>query len=209
MTAADIATAVRSQEEARRRNEEAAGAWAVERLEENQALQLTELAQKYEIEKIRAEDANRAKSEFLANMSHELRTPLNAILGFSEMMSQELYGPLGDARYKEYAQDILSSGQHLLAVDQRHPRHVQDRGGQAVAVADLEPMDIEDVVDDAIRVVRGRADSAGLTIDLDMAAGLPEVQADYRAVKQVLLNLLTNALKFTPRGRRGSGCAPK
>ncbi len=204
MTAVDI-SAVRSQEEARRRNEEALEK-AVARLEENQA-QLTELAQKYEIEKIRAEDANRAKSEFLANMSHELRTPLNAIIGFSEMMTQELYGPLGDPRYKEYVQDILSSGQHLLAVINDILDMSKIEAGKMSLR--LEAVDVQDVVEDAARVLRNKAIEVGLTLELNLDPNLPEVQADYRAVKQVMLNLITNALKFTPRGGRVEVLAQK
>ncbi|WP_299014656.1 histidine kinase dimerization/phospho-acceptor domain-containing protein, partial [uncultured Caulobacter sp.] len=113
MTAADI-TAIKNQEESRRLNEEQLQN-AVAGLERSQE-QLAELARKYETEKVRAEGANRAKSEFLANMSHELRTPLNAINGFSEIMMNEMFGPLGDERYKGYSQDIHSSGQHLLAL---------------------------------------------------------------------------------------------
>jgi two-component system cell cycle sensor histidine kinase PleC len=113
LTAADITT-IKRQEAARAKNE-AELQQTVEQLERSQS-ELAVLARKYEIEKTRAEAANRAKSEFLANMSHELRTPLNAINGFSEIMVGELYGALGDRRYKEYASDILSSGQHLLAL---------------------------------------------------------------------------------------------
>ena len=79
-------------------------------------VRIVELAENYEQEKIRAENANQSKSEFLANMSHELRTPLNAINGFSDIMKKEMFGPLGDPRYKEYVNDILFSGQHLLSL---------------------------------------------------------------------------------------------
>ncbi|OYX31829.1 MAG: ATPase [Caulobacterales bacterium 32-69-10] len=197
ITAADI-TAVKRQEAQRRANEEALQG-AVDRLEESRG-QLAELAHKYEMEKIRAEDANRAKSEFLANMSHELRTPLNAINGFSEMMTTEMYGKLGDPRYKEYAQDILSSGQHLLALINDILDMAKIEAGKLHLR--FERVDIEDVTEDVVRLMRNRAETAGLTVHLDLAPGLPEVEADYRAVKQVLLNLLSNALKFTPRGGR-------
>ncbi len=194
MTAADI-TAVKHQEEARRKNEEALQA-AVDGLEKSQG-QLAELARKYEAEKIRAEGANKAKSEFLANMSHELRTPLNAINGFSEIMVGELFGALGDARYKEYAQDILSSGQHLLAVI----NDILDMSKIEAGKMNLkfDPTDLRDVADDAVRLMRNRAETAGLRLVIDLP-DLPEIDADYRALKQILLNLLSNALKFTPRG---------
>lgn len=159
--------------------------------------QLSELAQKYAAEKIRAESANRSKSEFLANMSHELRTPLNAINGFSEILTAEMFGPLGDRRYKEYSQDILNSGQHLLAVI----NDILDMSKIEAGKMNLkrEPIHIQDVVEDAIRLMRNRAESVGLTL-LVKLNDLPEADADYRAIKQILLNLLSNAIKFTPRG---------
>jgi two-component system cell cycle sensor histidine kinase PleC len=196
MTAADITT-IKTQDEARRLNE-AELQQAVVGLERSQE-QLSDLARKYEAEKIRAETANRAKSEFLANMSHELRTPLNAINGFSEIMVGEMFGPLGDSRYKEYAQDILSSGQHLLALI----NDILDMSKIEAGKMNLrfEPLALEDLAEDAIRLVRNRADAAGLSLELAFPP-LPEVEADYRALKQVLLNLLSNAVKFTPRGGR-------
>jgi len=194
VTAADI-TALKAQEEARRVNEEELRR-AVVNLERSQE-QLSELARKYENEKVRAEGANQAKSEFLANMSHELRTPLNAINGFSEIMVAEMYGPVGDARYKDYARDILNSGQHLLALI----NDILDMSKIEAGKMNLrfEPVALEDVAEDALRLVRNRAEAAGLALRLDFS-DLPEVEADYRAIKQVLLNLLSNAIKFTPRG---------
>jgi two-component system cell cycle sensor histidine kinase PleC len=196
MTAADV-TAIKLQDEARRLNEEKLRE-AVGKLEQSQ-VQLADLARKYEAEKIRAEGANKAKSEFLANMSHELRTPLNAINGFSEIMVGEMFGGLGDRRYKEYAQDILSSGQHLLALI----NDILDMSKIEAGKMNLrfEPLHLQDVVDDAVRLVRNRAESSGLVLESELPA-LPEIEADYRAVKQVLLNLLSNALKFTPHGGR-------
>jgi two-component system cell cycle sensor histidine kinase PleC len=193
MTAADI-TAIKTQEEARRRNEEQLQN-AVAGLERSQE-QLAELARKYETEKVKAESANKAKSEFLANMSHELRTPLNAINGFSEIMMNEMFGPLGDQRYKGYSHDIHSSGQHLLALI----NDILDMSKIEAGKMNLkfEPMHLEDVAEDAVRLVRNRAEAAGLTLNIDFPQ-LPEIEADYRAVKQVLLNLLSNAIKFTPR----------
>jgi two-component system cell cycle sensor histidine kinase PleC len=194
VTAADI-TVLKTQEEARRIKEEELRR-AVANLELSQE-QLSELARKYEAEKIRAEAANQAKSDFLANMSHELRTPLNAINGFSEIMSGELFGPLGDARYRDYSKDILSSGQHLLALI----NDILDMAKIEAGKLNLrfEPICLEEIAEDAIRLVRNRAESAGLSLVLDFV-DLPDVEADHRAVKQVLLNLLSNAIKFTPRG---------
>jgi len=174
-------TTVKRQQETRRANEQ----------------QLADLARKYEAEKIKAEGANRAKSEFLANMSHELRTPLNAINGFSEMMVGEMYGPLGDPRYGEYASDILSSGQHLLALI----NDILDMSKIEAGKMHLrfEPISLEEVADSAIRLVRNRAEAVGVALTLDLPT-LPDIEADYRAIKQVLLNLLSNAIKYTPRG---------
>jgi two-component system cell cycle sensor histidine kinase PleC len=196
VTATDI-TAVKAQEEARRLNEEELRK-AVANLERSQA-ELSELARKYETEKVRAEAANQAKSEFLANMSHELRTPLNAINGFSEIMLAEMFGALGDARYRDYAQDIHNSGQHLLALINDILDMSKIEAGKMTL--SLEPVSVEEVTEEAVRLVRTRAETAGLTLTFDLPP-LPDVEADYRAVKQVLLNLLSNAVKFTPRGGR-------
>jgi two-component system cell cycle sensor histidine kinase PleC len=197
MTAADV-TAIKRQDEARRLNEEALQQ-AVTRLRDSQQ-KLTDLAQKYQEEKMRAESANTAKSEFLANMSHELRTPLNAINGFSEIMVHEMFGPLGDRRYKEYAQDILGSGQHLLAlINDILDMSKIEAGKMSLS---LDWMDIGDVVDDVARLMRNRADAANLVLGTSLPPGLPEIEADYRAVKQILLNLISNAIKFTPAGGR-------
>jgi two-component system cell cycle sensor histidine kinase PleC len=194
VTCVDV-TALKQQEEARRLNEEQLQRANVG-LERSRA-EAAELAQKYAAEKVRAEGANRAKSEFLANMSHELRTPLNAINGFSEMMVAEMYGPLGDARYKSYVQDILSSGQHLLTLI----NDVLDMSKIEAGKMNLrfEPVRLEELAEDAMRLIRNRAETAGLGVRIDVPA-LPDVDGDYRALKQVLLNLLSNAVKFTPRG---------
>jgi two-component system cell cycle sensor histidine kinase PleC len=178
VTAADI-TALKAQEEARRLNEEELRK-AIVNLEASQA-QLSELARKYEAEKVRAESANRAKSEFLANMSHELRTPLNAINGFSEIMLAEMYGPL-----------LLALINDILDMSKIEAGKMSLR---------FEPISLEEVAEDAVRLVRTRAESAGLALSVALSE-LPDVEADYRAVKQVLLNLLSNAIKFTPRGGR-------
>jgi two-component system cell cycle sensor histidine kinase PleC len=196
VTAIDI-TAIKHQDAARRRNEEALQG-AVHDLQRSQE-QLAELARKYEDEKIRAEGANKAKSEFLANMSHELRTPLNAINGFSEIMVNELFGPLGDKRYAEYAQDILTSGQHLLALI----NDILDMAKIEAGKLNLkfEPLRVLDAIEDSARLMRNRAEAAGLELVIEVPE-LPEIEGDMRALKQVLLNLLSNAVKFTPRGGR-------
>ena len=194
LTGADI-TAVKLQEEKSRENEETLQG-LVEKLEQSRQQQ-TVLARKYEIAKIRAEAANHAKSEFLANMSHELRTPLNAINGFSEIMSSEMFGPLGHPRYKEYANDILGSGQHLLSLI----NDILDMSKIEAGKLNLrfEPVVIDEVVEDTLRLVRQKADKAGLKVRVHLP-NLPEISADFRALKQILLNLLTNSVKFTPTG---------
>ena len=194
MTAADV-TAIKRQEEARAKNE-AELEQLVARLRQHQA-ELAVLAREYETEKTRAEAANRAKSEFLANMSHELRTPLNAINGFSEIMAGEMFGPMGDARYKEYARDIFNSGQHLLALINDILDMAKIEAGKLKL--QYERISVEDVVEDAMRLMRGRAEAGGLEVSIELQ-DLPLIEADYRAVKQILLNLLSNAVKFTPRG---------
>ena len=197
MTGADI-TGVKRQEEARRLKEEALQ-HAVGRLEESRR-QLSDLAQKYQAEKFRAEAANSAKSEFLANMSHELRTPLNAINGFSEMMVGEMFGSLGDRRYREYAADILTSGQHLLALINDILDMSKIEAGKMSL--HLETVDLAELAQEAVRLMRNRAETAGLEVSVAASDNLPTLEADYRGLKQVLLNLLSNAIKFTPQGGR-------
>jgi len=158
---------------------------------------IVELAERYASEKIRAEEASQSKSNFLASMSHELRTPLNAINGFSDIMRKEMFGPLGDPRYKEYVNDILFSGQHLLSLI----NDILDMSKIEAGKMTLNPevMFLHEMVAQVVRMIRGRADDAGLTLDVDVAE-VREIEADPRSVKQILLNLLTNAVKFTPEG---------
>ena len=143
-----------------------------------------------------AEFANRAKTEFLANMSHELRTPLNAILGFSEVIETEMFGPVGSSRYVDYAHDIHESGEHLLDLI----NDVLDLSKLEAGKLDLHESDVSlpDVVERCAALVRGRAEKARVTFHAEMPPALPELRADARALKQILLNLLTNAVKFTP-----------
>ena len=159
--------------------------------------QLSLLARKYEVAMTRAEAANQAKSEFLANMSHELRTPLNAINGFSEIMAAEMFGPLGDARYKGYAGDILKSGQHLLSLINDILDMAKIEAGKMTL--HYEAVSLKEVCEDAVRLMRGKVQEAGLAISVD-AGEAPDIEADHRGVKQVLLNLISNAVKFTPEG---------
>lgn len=158
---------------------------------------IVELAEKYEQEKIRAEQASQSKSDFLANMSHELRTPLNAINGFSDIMKKEMFGPLGDPRYREYISDILFSGQHLLSLINDILDMSKIEAGKMSL--NLEALSVSDMVSQVLRIVRGRADENRLKVIYDETE-TQDIQADPRAVKQVLLNLITNAIKFTPEG---------
>ncbi len=146
----------------------------------------------------RAESANLAKSRFLATMSHELRTPLNAILGFSEVMKGELFGPHGVPAYKEYSNDIHVSGQHLLMLI----NEILDLSRVEAGRYDLkeEPVSLPGMVEDCCRLLSMRAKSRNLTLTETLDRDLPRIWADERAVRQVTLNLLTNAIKFTPQG---------
>ncbi len=194
VTAADI-TAIKRKEAERQRATERLHVTITELEDREERLSL--LARKYEVAMTRAEAANQAKSEFLANMSHELRTPLNAINGFSEIMAGEMFGPLGDARYKGYAADILRSGQHLLSLINDILDMAKIEAGKLTL--HYETVSLKDVVDDATRLMRGRIQEAGLNLLVD-APDLPEIDADYRGLKQVVLNLISNAVKFTPEG---------
>jgi two-component system cell cycle sensor histidine kinase PleC len=148
----------------------------------------------------RAEAANKAKSRFLATMSHELRTPLNAIMGFSEVMEKELLGPIGTEIYREYARNIYASGDHLLCII----NEILDLSRIEAGRYDLneETIRLTDIAEDCERLVKIRADAKTLHIVEDFAPDLPHVWADPRAMRQICLNLLSNALKFTPKGGR-------
>ncbi len=131
-------------------------------------------------------------------MSHELRTPLNAIIGFSEVMMQELFGPIGHANYKDYAGDILHSGQHLLNII----NDILDVSKAEAGMIDLteEVVSMADVVEACIRLIRPRATERNLTVETDLPQQDIQIRADRRRLKQVLLNLLSNAVKFTEKG---------
>jgi signal transduction histidine kinase len=144
--------------------------------------------------------ANKAKSDFLAAMSHELRTPLNAIIGFSEMMTTQMFGPLGDHRYRGYASDIHRSGTHLLSLI----NDILDLSQLDARKADIfeEVVGIAGIVSEAIRMVEKQAEIGGVGLTRDIPPDLPCVLADARRIKQVLINVLSNAVKFTPSGGR-------
>ncbi|MBJ7408630.1 MAG: PAS-domain containing protein, partial [Bradyrhizobium sp.] len=166
---------------------------------ERQAVELADLAEKYQREKTRAEEANQTKSKFLANMSHELRTPLNAIIGFSEIMGSGMFGELGSEKYQEYCQDILTSGHYLLEVINDILDMSKIEAGRMKL--DMEELDLSKTLAESLRVVTGRAQDKNLTLDADIAKSI-SVVADRRATKQIIVNLLSNAVKFTPDGGR-------
>lgn len=148
----------------------------------------------------RAEAANNSKSQFLATMSHELRTPLNAILGFSEVIKAEVMGPVGTPVYKEYAGNIHDSGRHLLNLINEILDLSRIEAGRYELTE--ERVELSDVVDDCVRLLKLRADAKRLDISIVAGDRLPAVWADQRALRQICLNLMSNAIKFTPKGGR-------
>ncbi len=147
-----------------------------------------------------AEVANRTKTEFFANMSHELRTPLNAIIGFSEIIRDETFGAINIPEYKEYIDDILSSGLHLLSVI----NDILDVSKAEAGKMDLEETNfsVTSVFKSCMRLISERAAKQGLDLDVIEPKGFPLLRGDERKVKQMLLNLLSNAIKFTAPGGR-------
>ena len=145
-----------------------------------------------------AQLASRAKSEFLANVSHELRTPLNAIIGFSEIMKEEMFGPLGAKEYKSYVEDIKYSGQHLLElINDILDVSKAEAGKHSLQEADI---DLQTCVQICLRLVAERAAEGNVELAVDIPEDLPPLNADERKLKQMLINLLSNAVKFTPSG---------
>jgi signal transduction histidine kinase len=143
--------------------------------------------------------ASQHKSEFLANMSHELRTPMNAILGFSEVLSERMFGDL-NAKQEEYLKDIHASGQHLLSlINDILDLSKVEAGRMELELTDF---DLPAALERAVMLVRERAERRSIVVDTKLDGGLGQVRADERKVRQVALNLLSNAIKFTPEGGR-------
>jgi two-component system, cell cycle sensor histidine kinase PleC len=165
-----------------------------QRLQE-QAAALSSLAERYLEQKAEAESANRAKSEFLANMSHELRTPLNAIIGFAEVMENGLFGALGCAKYGEYCHDIRSSGQYLLSIIDDILDMSRIEAGRLFLTRS--PIAIDTALERALSRVRSHARIKNLIIATSLHTST-KLHADEGAVQQVLVNILQNAVKFTP-----------
>ena len=150
--------------------------------------------------KVDAENANRSKSQFLANMSHELRTPLNAIIGFSEIIKEELFGEIGETRYKAYAEDIHRSGGHLLQlINDILDLTKIDAGKYQLRETEC---NLHHAIADVVRLMHDIAVKNGITLQHNTVSDLPSLFADERAVRQVVMNFLSNAVKFTPRGGR-------
>lgn len=143
-------------------------------------------------------EANEAKSKFLANLSHEFRTPLNAILGFSEILNNKIFGPLGAEKYEEYADDIFTSSEHLLELINDLLDISAIESGKTIL--HKEEVSGKDIVNSCMQALRQLPSSNGKDFKLDIRDDLPRLYADKKAVKQVLLNLISNAVKFTPDG---------
>jgi GAF domain-containing protein len=163
------------------------------------AIQNARLFREVQIKSRELETASRHKSEFLANMSHELRTPLNAIIGFSEVLSERMFGEIND-RQAEYLHDILESGRHLLSLI----NDILDLSKVEAGRMELEPaeFDLPHAIENTLILVRERAARRGIALERAIDERLGTIRADERKVKQVLLNLMSNALKFTPEGGR-------
>lgn len=168
-------------------------------IEDLQRAQIAEQERTQQLEKEteRAEAASKAKSDFLANMSHELRTPLNAIIGFSQIMSQSHFGPLGNERYVEYSTDIQQSGEHLLGVINDILDMAKIESGR-VSV-EREDIDLNPLISETVRVISVQAQEKNIQLTTRIAQHL-KVYADRRAIKQIVINLLSNAVKFTGNG---------
>lgn len=159
---------------------------------------LTEREAQLQAALVAAEDADRTRSNFLALMSHELRTPLNAIIGFSEVLSAELFGPHTVKRYGEYANDILGAGRHLLALINDILDLSKSESGQMELYS--EPVNVNKLLSDCVRLVHPRAAEGKVDLTIEVPEDLPAMRADTLRIKQVLLNLLSNAVKFTLPG---------
>jgi PAS domain S-box-containing protein len=145
-----------------------------------------------------AETANSHKSDFLARVSHEIRTPLNAIIGFSEMMVEERFGPIGSPRYLEYAHDIGNSGKHVLDIVNDLLDISKIEAGQVSM--EFVSVSLNDHLAESVSLLQPMANSQRVIIRTSLSASVPDVVADQRSIKQIALNLLSNAIRYTPSG---------
>ncbi|MEX0697754.1 MAG: MHYT domain-containing protein [Dongiaceae bacterium] len=165
---------------------------------EQRGSELVVLAESLHTARSQAEVATRSKSEFLANMSHELRTPLNAIIGFSEIIKNETFGPVGSTKYREYGSDIHGAGQHLLdLINDILDLSKIEAGGEELHE---EEIGILEIIRSVMTLVKGRAEKSDVRLVLDLPDGLPMLRADERKMKQILVNILSNGIKFTEAG---------
>jgi two-component system cell cycle sensor histidine kinase PleC len=165
---------------------------------EQQAAKMVDLAEELYVLKHQAESADELKSRFLANMSHELRTPLNAIIGFSEVMKGQMFGPIENEYYLGYSTNIYDSGTFLLKLI----NDILDISKIEAGEQELfdEPVKVPDVINDCLSMVKDRATEKGSSISFVEPSFAPQVMADARRVKQIVLNLMTNAIKYSPPG---------
>jgi two-component system cell cycle sensor histidine kinase PleC len=144
----------------------------------------------------RAEAASKAKSQFLANMSHELRTPLNSVIGFAEILNSEGFGPLGDKRYGEYAHEIVDGGRNLLTIIE----NTLDLSRIELGTAEVSrrPVDPAVLLDSVARILAPQIKEGGIALSVEIDPGTPAIESDEAKLRKILLNLISNAVKFTP-----------
>ncbi|MCW2245354.1 PAS domain S-box-containing protein [Azospirillum fermentarium] len=145
-----------------------------------------------------AETANRSKGDFLASLSHELRTPLNAVIGFADLIAREAEGPVGTPVYRDFAVNIRDSGQHLLELINEILDHARAEAGMLTLHEDT--LDLDAAVEFAVRMLQARANRAGVTLTVVRSTGLRYLRGDEKRLRQILLNLISNAVKYTPSG---------